>query len=237
MSLEKAARTLARATAALRFSPPAHFVLAPLEYAWAVHAAYLQRYGTGKKRFVLLGMNPGPFGMGQTGIPFGEVAAVRDYLQLRGAIHSPAGAPPQRPILGFECTRSEVSGHRLWGAIAAKHPDPNTFFAQAFVANYCPLLFLDAMGANVTPEKLKRAERTPLERVCDEHLRTLATELAPERWIAIGKYAEACIVRVFGAEAPRVVLPHPSPASPAANRGWREAAVRALHERGIVELI
>ena len=34
------------------------------------------------KRVVFLGMNPGPFGMAQVGVPFGEVAAVRDWLRI-----------------------------------------------------------------------------------------------------------------------------------------------------------
>ena len=31
-------------------------------------------------------MNPGPFGMVQTGVPFGEVEAVRSWLQRAGEV-------------------------------------------------------------------------------------------------------------------------------------------------------
>lgn len=237
MSLVSAARRLSKGLGALAFSPPAAFVLNPLDYAGHVHEAYLERYGAGPKELVLLGMNPGPFGMAQTGVPFGEVAAVRDYLQIHGAVRSPASAPPTRPIQGFDCTRSEVSGRRLWGAVAERHPDPATFFARAFVANYCPLLFLDAKCANVTPDRLLREERTAVEALCDRHLREVGEILQPRRWLAVGGYAEKCLVRVFGKDVPRAVIPHPSPASPAANRGWAEAARAALDAAGITGLL
>lgn len=237
MSLVSAARRLSADLGVLTFSPPAAFVLNPLEYARGVHESYLERFGAGPKEFVLLGMNPGPFGMAQTGIPFGEVAAVRDYLHLRGSVVSPASAPPKRPIQGFACTRSEVSGRRLWGAVAERHPDPTTFFARAFVTNYCPLLFLDEKCANVTPDRLQREERRAVEALCDRHLREVGVLLQPQRWIAVGGYADKCLVRVFGKDVPRALVPHPSPASPAANRGWTEAARAALQGAGIRDLL
>lgn len=236
MTLASAARKLSDQLDALSFSPPATFVLNPLGYARTVHERYLEQYGTGAKRFAFVGMNPGPFGMAQTGVPFGEVAAVRDYLHLQGAadeIVSPPSAPPSRPIQGFACTRSEVSGRRLWGAIRARHPDPSTFFAQAFVVNYCPLLFLDAKCTNVTPDKLKAAERRAVEDLCDAHLREVGALLEIAHWLPVGRYAETCLVRVFGKDVARTVIPHPSPANPAANRGWDEAARAALATDGI----
>ena len=78
--LETAARTLSDTLDSLRFAPPESHVYNPLTYAWAPNAAYLRRYGQGRKRVVFVGMNPGPFGMVQTGVPFGEIAAVRDAI-------------------------------------------------------------------------------------------------------------------------------------------------------------
>ena len=54
----------------------------PLEYAWDVHEAYLARMGGGGARTVVLGMNPGPHGMGQMGIPFAATSVVRELLGI-----------------------------------------------------------------------------------------------------------------------------------------------------------
>src|SRR5690606_1352475 len=99
----------------LRFRDPVEYVYNPLEYARRPHEAYLKRYGTGPKEVLLLGMNPGPFGMAQTGVPFGEVAHVREWLGIEDGVDRPAVEHPKRPVLGFDCKRAEVSGARLWG--------------------------------------------------------------------------------------------------------------------------
>jgi single-strand selective monofunctional uracil DNA glycosylase len=85
------ARELSQTLSTLRFAPPIAHVYDPLQYAWAGYEAYVTRYGATRRRVVLLGMNPGPFGMMQTGVPFGEVAAVRDWMGLRAAVERPAG--------------------------------------------------------------------------------------------------------------------------------------------------
>ncbi len=100
----------------VRFGPPVAYVYSPLEYAWPIARSYYERFGRGPKEILFIGMNPGPFGMGQTGVPFGEIAAVRDYMRLTGAVTTPRRSHPKRPILGLDCPRSEISGQRLWGA-------------------------------------------------------------------------------------------------------------------------
>lgn len=222
-------------TDALAFGAPASWVYRPLSYAWPVARAYFERFGGGKGRVLFLGMNPGPFGMAQTGVPFGEVAAVREYLGLEGKIASPDAVHPKRPVLGFESTRSEVSGKRLWGACAKRHPRAEDFFARAFVLNYCPLLFLSESGANVTPDKLRAAERAALEAACDEGLREAIRVLEPSRLVGVGQYAAKCLERVAGGDV--VTIPHPSPASPIANRGWEGAARDALVKAGLVGVL
>ena len=66
-------RELSRGMNGLSFSEPVSYVYNPLEYAWKSHKSYLEKYGEGKGRVLLIGMNPGPWGMAQTGVPFGEV--------------------------------------------------------------------------------------------------------------------------------------------------------------------
>jgi single-strand selective monofunctional uracil DNA glycosylase len=228
-TLIDAARTLSDAVDALPFAPPVTHVYNPLDYAWNVHRRYLERYGAGHKRVVFIGMNPGPFGMAQIGVPFGEIASARDWLGLEGPVGQPRITNPKRPVEGFACTRSEVSGQRLWGLFRARFGTPEAFFAEHFVANYCPLVFFEN-GRNLTPDKLPVAEQRPLLAACDTHLRTLIGALQPEWVIGIGNWAEKrateALADLPGLKFGRVL--HPSPASPAANRGWAEAATKQL---------
>ena len=228
-----AARKLSQDVDALAFAAPVTHRYNPLDYAWAAHAAYLERYGASRKRIVFLGMNPGPFGMVQCGVPFGEVNAVRDWMGIETPIQRPANENPKRPIEGFACARSEVSGRRLWGLFAERFGDAETFFAEHFVANYCPLAFFDN-GRNVTPDKLPAAEAEPLYAACDAHLRALVSALDARWVIGVGAFAEARAARAlrdFDVRIGRVL--HPSPASPAANRGWSEAATAQLEAIGV----
>ena len=231
--LVEAARTLSAQLARQSFASPVSHVYNPLEYARAPHEAYLRRYGAGRRRAVFLGMNPGPFGMVQTGVPFGEIAAVRDWMGIEATVEKPATENPKRPIEGFACTRSEVSGRRLWGLFAERFGTAEAFFTDHFVANYCPLAFFDH-GRNLTPDKLPAAETAPLEAACDAHLRALVEALQPEWLIGVGGFAEAraaAALRGYDIRIGRVL--HPSPASPAANRGWAAAAEKQLLALGV----
>lgn len=229
-----AARRLSRELAQLRFASPVTHVYDPTVYARRPYARYLGRYATGPKRVVLLGMNPGPFGMAQTGVPFGDVGFVRDWLGIEEPVGRPTREHPRRPVLGFACPRGEVSGQRLWGAIAARYEKPERFFRHAFVANYCPLVFLEASGRNHTPDHLRPAERGPLFEACDRHLRRVAALLEPAWVIGIGRFAEERARQVLGDTGVRIgAILHPSPASPAANRGWARTVERQLAELGV----
>ena len=157
-----AACALSEGCGQLSFAPPVVHVYNPLDYAWPLHEQYLRLATRPKKRIVFLGMNPGPFGMAQTGVPFGEVAAVRDWLGLDAEITPPAAVHPKRPIEGLNCPRSEVSGRRLWGLFAERFESAPAFFADHFIANHCPLAFLEDTGRNRTPDKLPATEAAPL---------------------------------------------------------------------------
>ena len=226
-------RRLSEAVDRLSFSPPAAFVYNPLAYARAPLEQYLERWGRGGREVVLVGMNPGPFGMMQTGVPFGEIALVRDWLGIEGEVGRPPAEHPKRPVQGFACARSEVSGSRLWGWARDRFGTPERFFARFFVWNWCPLGFLAAGGANVTPDKLARDERQALEAVCDAALAEVIAALRPQRVMGVGQVALAAVRRAIGESVPSALLPHPSPASPAANRGWAALADRAFADAGV----
>lgn len=215
----------------LEFTAPVAHVYRTLDYTWEAHRLYLERFGKGKKRVVFLGMNPGPFGMAQTGVPFGEVAAVRDWMGIEAPIGKPAVEHPKRPIEGFACTRSEVSGRRLWGLFSERYPVAADFFKDHFVLNYCPLIWMSQTGANITPDKISAAEMAPVEAACIKHLGEVIALLKPSHLIGVGAFAEerlrrAAVLSESNARIGKVL--HPSPASPAANRGWAEAATKQL---------
>ncbi len=233
------ARSLAHAVDRLRFAPPVAHVYNPLDYAWAMHEAWLRRFAATRKRIVFIGMNPGPFGMMQTGVPFGEVAAVRDWMRLDEPIHRPARQHPKRPIEGLACRRSEVSGQRVWGWAASRFGSPEAFFEHALVLNYCPLVFLADSGRNCTPDKLPAAELQPLQHACDRHLRRALEVLEPQWAIGIGNYAAKRLGGVLGStHAVRIgQILHPSPASPLANRGWAGQVDAQLEALGVLELL
>ncbi len=227
-------RTLRKQTGALDFGAPVAFVYNPLEHAKRAWAQYVRRFADGPRRVLFLGMNPGPWGMVQTGVPFGEVALVRDWMGIEAKVDRPANEHPKRPVEGFACTRSEVSGARLWGAIAEHWGTPERFFARHFVANYCPLVFMEESGRNRTPDKLPAHEREPLFEACDHALRRTVEILEPEWVIGVGGFAADRAELVLEQHDVRIgrVL-HPRPASPIANRGWAPKAREQLEALGL----
>ena len=246
--LVKITRKVAKRVDSLRFDEPVDRIYNPLVYARRPHEIYLNRFGHGTKHAMFLGMNPGPFGMAQTGVPFGEVAAVRDWLDLSGRIGSPPSEHAYRPVTGFSCQRSEVSGARLWGLFRDEFGEPERFFRHAFVWNYCPLLFTQIVesGAgqrklcrNVTPDKIIAAQREALFEACDQALIAMVEYLNPRYLVGVGGFAEACFERLFGASGQYRIerILHPSPASPLANRGFAAAAKTQLQEMGLWVLL
>jgi single-strand selective monofunctional uracil DNA glycosylase len=230
-------RLLADEAGKLAFSPPVHTVYNPLVYAREPAERYITLYAQ-KCRALLVGMNPGPFGMAQTGVPFGEIAHVRGWLGLEERVERPPLEHPKRPVQGFACTRSEVSGRRLWGFFKERFKTPGAFFRVFYAANYCPLVFMDAGGRNLTPDKLPAGERAALYAACDAYLQKTAELLEPEIIIGVGtfaaKRAEAALVSRGAAPVRIATLPHPSPANPQANRGWDALAAKVLEELGLL---
>lgn len=235
-----AARELSAACDALSFAEPVTHVYNPLVYAWAPYEQYVRRFASGPRRVVWMGMNPGPFGMMQSGVPFGEIAAVRDWMGIVGDVQRPRREHPRRRIDGFACTRSEVSGRRVWGWAGERFGRADAFFAENFVLNYCPLVFLETSGRNFTPDKLPAREARALEAACDAHLARCLQALRPQWVVGIGAFAKKRLHTVIagdmalagsGIRIAQVI--HPSPASPIANRGWAAAVEAALLEQGV----
>ena len=242
--LERAAATLRDRCAGVHFGAPVAFTYNPLDYAWQAHRAYLHM-AQPAPRVLFVGMNPGPFGMAQTGVPFGEVAAVKDFLGIDARvarITAPAQMHAKRPVLGFACQRSEVSGARVWSWARERFGTRAKFFQHAFMWNWCPLAFMSTSGANLTPDKLPRGGRNAkmareLSAACDEALAAAIAALQPVHVVGFGAFAAKraqLVIDAMRAAVEADALPnvlqvlHPSPASPAANRGWAPQIDRAL---------
>jgi single-strand selective monofunctional uracil DNA glycosylase len=232
--LIRIAQDLKRQLRPLVFGPPVTHVYCPLEYAWKPHREYLERYGGGRRDVVMLGMNPGPWGMAQTGVPFGEVSIVRDWLEIDAKVDRPELEHPKRPIEGFLCKRSEVSGARLWGWIRDLFGEPRVFFERFFIANYCPLVFMEESGKNRTPDKLPPQERAALTAECHRALRRAVESLQPRFVVGVGNFAEDRAKEALeGLDVKIGRILHPSPASPLANSNWCGNAEAALEALGI----
>jgi single-strand selective monofunctional uracil DNA glycosylase len=226
--------SLVHAVDPLQFAAPVQYVYNPLVYARRSYDAYCRAYGTSSKEVLLVGMNPGPWGMAQTGIPFGDPELVRHWLKLRVPVAAPAHQHPKRPVLGPECARREISGKRLWGWARDRYGTPRRFFSRFWVANYCPLIFMEASGRNRTPDKLRIAEKQPLFEACDRALYLTVKLLRPKFVVGVGKFAED---RVRNALSDLEVIvgriTHPSPANPKANRGWSMLVEKELGGLGV----
>ena len=252
--LKKISAALASECGMLRFGPHVAAVYNPLEYARRPHNLYLELAGSSPKKVIFLGMNPGPWGMAQTGVPFGEIAAVRDWLGIEATVDKPMREHPKRPIEGFACARSEVSGRRLWGFFRGRFATPAKFFRDHFVANYCPLVFMEEGGANITPDRLPPGETGPLFDICDRALADTIRLLKPQWVIGVGGFAKKRIDSVrkqffggalkppakkgkpsarTGLDFSTARILHPSPASPKANSGWDMEVVKTLTELGV----
>lgn len=234
MNMDDIIEALLKDLRPLRFGPPVTHVYSPLQYAIKPYKTYLRLYGKRPKEVVLLGMNPGPWGMAQTGIPFGEVSAVKTWLRIKAPVESPRSLHPKRPVLGFDCPRHEVSGRRLWGWARNVFGTPERFFDRFFVANYCPLLFIESNGRNITPNQISRMDQEPLFAACDLALRRTVEWLKPRYVVGVGSFAkERALKALTGIDVTIGSVTHPSPANPKANKDWDSLATKTLKNLGI----
>lgn len=231
-----ATRALLDRLDSLTFESKVGWTYNPVDYAWEVHRDYLDRFGSAPKRVLLVGMNPGPWGMAQTGVPFTDPFIGRDWMGLKT---HPVGRPDElheeRPVHGWSSTRKEPSGQRLFGFLRRMYGSLDRFFQEGFVLNYCPLVIFDEEGSNLTPDRLLVDDRRPLLEACDPYLRRMVDHFEPDVLMGVGRFAEERLEAVTGDEDPPVFyLPHPSPANPIANRdggrAWQRRVLRAFEE-------
>eukprot|EP00871_Galdieria_phlegrea_P002685 jgi/Galph1/3417/GphlegSOOS_G2090.1 len=221
-SLLKIERSLAERTSKLHFDTPVSHCYNPLQYAWLLHEQYVRKFFLPSVKVLFVGINPGPFGMVQSGVPFGDTTIVKNWLGINGEIDSallPNKIHPKRPIYGLSCPRREVSGQRLWGWARQGWGEAKQFFRGAFVYNYCPLAFMSTSGKNITPNNLDNSEKRVLLNICNAALSEVIDLIQPQVIIGLGNFA----YEICRKESSRVIkIPHPSPANPASNKYWSQ---------------
>lgn len=212
----------------------------PLDYAFPVHEAYLEKFGSDRKTGFFLGMNPGPWGMAQTGVPFTDPYIARDWMELpRRSVGSPSNERDARPIEGWESDRKEASGQKLHGFFRSIYGSLENFFENHIVMNYCPLVMYSEEATNLTPEDLLKADRESIFEICDPYLADLIEFYDPDVLVGIGRFGQRRLMDVLDlTESEVAYLPHPSPASPIATRDggdyWRGLVRDMLEERGLL---
>lgn len=217
------------------------YVYNPLEYAFESHLNFVRKFCTGEKYILFVGMNPGPFGMSQNGVPFGECAVVKEWMHIEGEVSKPVLEHPKRRVVGLECSRSEVTGGRFWQLFRTLCHTPEHFFRTSFVHSLCPFAFLTDTGKNVTPPQLVSSVLDQINALCNETLVDVVRLLKSKYVICVGKYALAQAQKALaGDEFSGIILEclmHPSPINPATNKGWTDIAMKQLTEMGIVDVI
>ena len=219
----------------LKHKSVAH-VTNPLDYAWEFHEQFIDKWSEFGARTLLLGMNPGPYGMAQTGVPFGATAMARDILQIEERnVKTPPDAHPKRPVEGLSMERQEVSGTRFWSMLSDHYGSTEAIFSNIFVVNHCPLLILGETGRNVTPVDLPKSTIEPVLKACDRHLKSIVEIMGIETVIGVGNYAKKRAQSVL-TDVHIDAMWHPSPASPLANRNggadWRVNAISKIPKHG-----
>jgi len=221
-------KELSESCSNVRLEDKSIMIYNPLEYAWAPFSEYVRTCLTPSSKNLLLGMNPGPFGMAQSGVPFGDTVLVSEFIDINMPVSKPKKEHPKRPIDGFECKRREVSGTRLWGWARESFKNKDNFFKDYFVWNYCPLVFMEESGANKTPDKLSPVEREEIFSYCDKALSSLIDLGEFRTLIGVGKFARKRLERLASSEHIVGDILHPSPASPKANKDWTGEVTKSL---------
>tara|TARA_Y100000589_G_scaffold67147_1_gene58857 strand:- start:3735 stop:4466 length:732 start_codon:yes stop_codon:yes gene_type:complete len=234
--LKDAARRLSedcnRGVSRILKHPSVAYVTNPLDYAWDYHEQFIDKWSVFGAKTLLLGMNPGPYGMAQTGVPFGATAMARNILHIEEReVKTPLGAHPKRPVEGLSMQRQEVSGTRFWSMLADHYGSTESIFSNIYVVNHCPLLLLGETGRNVTPVDLPQSVIEPVLKACDRHLKSVVDVMGIEAVVGVGNYAKKRAKSVLDGVHIDSMW-HPSPASPLANRNggadWRANAISKI---------
>lgn len=162
-------------------------------------------------------------------------------MKIDGSVQKPENELPNRPITGLNCTKSEQSGLRFWKLFEKICGEPETFFENCFVINFCNLAFFQSTGRNITPAELKGEEKRLLQEVSNEGLIKTIELIKPEIIISIGNYIDDRVKSLLKRKLISVSIQlkcilHPSPRS-LNNNNWNEKAEKWLIENDIIRYL
>jgi single-strand selective monofunctional uracil DNA glycosylase len=220
-------------------------------YAASWHALFRKEYPASAGCILVFGLNPGPYGMAQTGIPFTDLKRLREHLprlakglERRGCSLAGVGLAPRslRPYLSRTFESSAVRVYRFlsrgWGSA-------EDGWRSVVVANPCSLLFMDAAGENRTPADLVGAvsRRTGslvaarrLRERCNALRRLAAREavrvLSPRGVVLLGKDAQRAMqTGIAPLLGPDSILGWEHPARAVPDR-WAMGLLEEIKRRG-----
>ena len=194
--------------------------------------------GAGPREILFVGMNPGPFGMAQNGVPFGDTAMVRDWLGIEAPVERPRREHPKRPVLGLRMTRGEVSGARLWGWARGAFRDSGAILPARLRVELLPTFLHGGERAERHPRQAApRRARAPVRglRRCTRRGRSPTS--GPVIVVGIGAFAAwraAPLAEAAGAGVRRRPPPEPREPrrQPRVARHLRRRPGRARHRAG-----
>ncbi|MEZ5305054.1 MAG: hypothetical protein R3F11_31085 [Verrucomicrobiales bacterium] len=142
---------------------------------------------------------------------------------------------PKRPVEGFACQRSEVSGKRLWGLFAERFGAADAFFRDHFVLNLPARLHVrDRREPHAGQDRRCRdraRQRGVRGALCGGALRSSSPNGSSASVLAEGRARAlrrtACPPRSARSRTPARLQPR-------ANRGWAEAATKQLAAQDLV---
>ncbi|KAF7991960.1 hypothetical protein HCN44_010761 [Aphidius gifuensis] len=213
----------------LNYNNPIDYIYCPIIYAKTVHFNYLNKYCRDKKNIMILGMNPGPWGMSQTGVPFGEINIVIDWLKINGHIDKPKRQHEQRQVDGFSCKRSEISGRKFWSLFKKLSNNPDTFFRHCFLRNFFKPTIIIIIIAG--PEQKK------LQEFCDQALIEVIKILDVKVIIGVGRFSEQRakkVVKTAKLSTKVLWMIHPSPRA-TIGKNWQNLTLDFLKKENLIE--
>lgn len=226
----------------LQFPKNITHIYNPIVYALNLHCQYIKKFLNGKKKVMLIGMNPGPNGMVQNGVPFGNTNTVKNLMKIQGQVDQPPSLNPKRPVTGLSCTTEEPSGVRIWNLLQKLAGSLEVFGEQCFLHNFCPLAFFDEQGKNITPSELKGKIKSTLRDICLKYLEKEIQLIQPEIIIAIGSYVGDSLRKLskqsiyVRTNIKILQLAHPSPRS-LNNNNWPEKATEFFESNDLLKYI
>lgn len=155
---EPLAREISRSTGWL--------VVNPGSYGERWHARFRRTYPLRRNPLLFCGLNPGPYGMAQTGVPFTDLKRLRaelprlaTELEATGSALVPPGLAPA-PLRPFLTRTFESSSVRVYRFLALVRETAEAALRDVVFVNPCPLLFVERRsGENRTPADLPRELR------------------------------------------------------------------------------